>query len=102
MEDWLRRPEVTWNDLPEEFQRLPGEIAEAVEADVKYSGYVARDLERIATLKDMEGKIFPKTLITTRWLVLKKRHDRNCKKSALEPLARPHVFRGSIRPIFLL
>ncbi|MCX6946932.1 MAG: tRNA uridine-5-carboxymethylaminomethyl(34) synthesis enzyme MnmG [Verrucomicrobia bacterium] len=59
LEDWLRRPEVTWNDLPEEFQRLPGEIAEAVEADVKYSGYVARDLERIATLKDMEGKNIP-------------------------------------------
>jgi tRNA uridine 5-carboxymethylaminomethyl modification enzyme len=59
LEDWLRRPEITWNDLPEEFQRVAGEIAEAVEADVKYSGYVARDLERIATLKEMEGKNIP-------------------------------------------
>jgi len=59
LEDWLRRPEITWNDLPEEFQRIPGEIAEAVEADVKYSGYVARDLERIGVLKEMESREIP-------------------------------------------
>ena len=59
LEDWLRRPEITWNDLPEEFQRFPGEIAEAVEADVKYSGYVARDLERIGVLREMENREIP-------------------------------------------
>ena len=59
LEDWLRRPEITWNDLPEEFQRFPGEIAEAVEADVKYSGYVARDLERIGVLREMESREIP-------------------------------------------
>ena len=59
LEDWLRRPHFTWNELPEEFQRLPGEIAEAVEADVKYSGYIARDLERIGTLKEMENREIP-------------------------------------------
>jgi len=59
LEDWLRRPGVSWNDLPEEFQRIPGEIAEAVEADVKYSGYVARDLERIGVLKEMENREIP-------------------------------------------
>ena len=57
--DWLRRPEISWNDLPEEFQRVPGEIAEAVEADVKYSGYVARDMERIGVLKEMESREIP-------------------------------------------
>jgi len=59
LEDWLRRPGISWNDLPEEFQRIPGEIAEAVEADVKYSGYVARDLERIGVLKEMENREIP-------------------------------------------
>jgi len=59
LEDWLRRPGISWNDLPEEFQRVPGEIAEAVEADVKYSGYVARDLERIGVLKEMESREIP-------------------------------------------
>jgi tRNA uridine 5-carboxymethylaminomethyl modification enzyme len=59
LEDWLRRPEASWNDLPEEFQRVPGEITEAVEADVKYSGYVARDLERIGVLKEMESREIP-------------------------------------------
>jgi tRNA uridine 5-carboxymethylaminomethyl modification enzyme len=61
LEDWLRRPEISWNDLPEEFQRVPGEIAEAVEADVKYSGYVARDLERIGVLKEMESREIPES-----------------------------------------
>ena len=59
LEEWLRRPEITWSDLPEEFQRVPGEIAEAVEADVKYSGYVARDLERIGVLREMESREIP-------------------------------------------
>ena len=59
LEDWLRRPEISWNDLPEEFQRVPGEIAEAVEADVKYSGYVAREMERIGILKEMESREIP-------------------------------------------
>jgi len=59
LEDWLRRPNITWNDLPEEFQRVPGEIAEAVEADVKYSGYISRDLERIGTLQEMESREIP-------------------------------------------
>ncbi len=59
LEDWLRRPETTWNDLPEEFQRIPMEIAEAVGADVKYSGYVARDLERIGVLREMESREIP-------------------------------------------
>ena len=61
LEEWLRRPEITWSDLPEGFQRVPGEIAEAVEADVKYSGYIARDLERIGTLKEMENREIPES-----------------------------------------
>ena len=59
LEEWLRRPEISWNDLPDEFQRVSGEIAEAVEADVKYSGYVARDLERIGVLREMESREIP-------------------------------------------
>jgi tRNA uridine 5-carboxymethylaminomethyl modification enzyme len=71
LEDWLRRPEITWNDLPEEFQRLPGEIAEAVEADVKYSGYVARDLERIGVLREMESREIPENFDYTKVVGLK-------------------------------
>ncbi|NDH86708.1 tRNA uridine-5-carboxymethylaminomethyl(34) synthesis enzyme MnmG, partial [bacterium] len=60
LEEWLRRPEITWNDLPEAFQRVPGEVAESVEADIKYSGYITRDLERIGTMKEMESREIPK------------------------------------------
>jgi len=71
LEDWLRRPESTWNDLPEEFQRIPGDIADAVEADVKYSGYVARDLERIGVLKEMENREIPEKFDYTKVIGLK-------------------------------
>ena len=59
LEEWLRRPEITWNDLPEAFQRVPSEVAESVEADIKYSGYITRDLERIGTMKEMESREIP-------------------------------------------
>ena len=72
LEDWLRRPQITWNELPEEFQRVPGEIAEAVEADVKYSGYIARDLDRIGTLKEMESREIPENFNYERVAGLKK------------------------------
>ena len=83
LEDWLRRPEITWNDLPEEFQRLPGEIAEAVEADVKYSGYVARDLERIGVLREMENREIPENFDYSKVIGLKT--EARQKLSAIRP-----------------
>ncbi len=72
LEEWLRRPEITWNDLPEAFQRVPGEVAEAVEADIKYSGYITRDLERIGTMKEMESREIPEGFNYEKVLGIKK------------------------------
>jgi len=72
LEEWLRRPEITWNDLPEAFQRVPGEVAESVEADIKYSGYITRDLERIGTMKEMESREIPEGLNYEKVLGIKK------------------------------
>jgi len=72
LEEWLRRPEMTWNDLPEAFQRIPGEVAESVEADIKYSGYITRDLERIGTMKEMESREIPEGFNYEKVLGIKK------------------------------
>ena len=72
LEEWLRRPEITWNDLPEAFQRIPGEVAESVEADIKYSGYITRDLERIGTMKEMESREIPEGFNYEKVLGIKK------------------------------
>jgi tRNA uridine 5-carboxymethylaminomethyl modification enzyme len=72
LEEWLRRPEITWNDLPEAFQRVPGEVAESVEADIKYSGYISRDLERIGTMKEMESREIPEGFNYEKVLGIKK------------------------------
>ena len=72
LEEWLRRPEITWNDLPEAFQRVPSEVAESVEADIKYSGYITRDLERIGTMKEMENREIPEGFNYEKVLGIKK------------------------------
>jgi tRNA uridine 5-carboxymethylaminomethyl modification enzyme len=72
LEEWLRRPEITWNDLPEAFQCVPGEVAESVEADIKYSGYITRDLERIGTMKEMESREIPEGFNYEKVLGIKK------------------------------
>jgi tRNA uridine 5-carboxymethylaminomethyl modification enzyme len=72
LEEWLRRPEITWNDLPEAFQRVPSEVAESVEADIKYSGYITRDLERIGTMKEMESREIPEGFNYEKVLGIKK------------------------------
>jgi tRNA uridine 5-carboxymethylaminomethyl modification enzyme len=72
LEEWLRRPEITWNDLPEAFQRIPGEVAESVEADIKYSGYITRDLERIGAMKEMESREIPEGFNYEKVLGIKK------------------------------
>jgi len=72
LEEWLRRPEITWNDLPEAFQCVPSEVAESVEADIKYSGYITRDLERIGTMKEMESREIPEGFNYEKVLGIKK------------------------------
>lgn len=70
---------------------MPGEIAEAVEADVKYSGYVTRDIDRIATLKEMEGKNIPENFDYERVVGLKKEARAKLKE------VRPRTFGQAAR-----
>lgn len=55
----LRRPEVTYRSLPIADTNLPEDVAKEVEIQLKYEGYIARDIEQIARFKKLEGKRIP-------------------------------------------
>lgn len=59
LEKWLRMPEARWSDLPAPFNQLAPEVAEQIETDVKYEGYIQRELDQIARQQEMEGKAIP-------------------------------------------
>ncbi|MDD5261936.1 MAG: tRNA uridine-5-carboxymethylaminomethyl(34) synthesis enzyme MnmG [Methylacidiphilales bacterium] len=59
LQDWLRRPDFMWSNLPEEFQSTDSEVADQVETDLKYSGYVARELGQIEKAREMEETLIP-------------------------------------------
>jgi tRNA uridine 5-carboxymethylaminomethyl modification enzyme len=61
----LRRPELTYDSLlPLDPQRpsLPREVAEEVEIQVKYDGYIERQLKEVEKFKSMERQKIPQDL----------------------------------------
>jgi tRNA uridine 5-carboxymethylaminomethyl modification enzyme len=58
----LKRPELTYEALKEidkERSRLSLQVAEQVEIQVKYEGYISRQLEQIEHFKKLENKKIP-------------------------------------------
>jgi tRNA uridine 5-carboxymethylaminomethyl modification enzyme len=55
----LRRPEITYNSLPIADRSLPGDVTQEVEIQLKYEGYIARDLEQIERFRKLEDKSLP-------------------------------------------
>ncbi len=58
----LRRPEIGYSDLmemPLEFPELPGEVREGVEIEIKYEGYIKKQLEQVKKFERMESKKLP-------------------------------------------
>jgi tRNA uridine 5-carboxymethylaminomethyl modification enzyme len=65
MAKWLRRPETTWADLVTRLPELADvarEVAEQVEIDVKYSGYVLRQEQQVARQQRLAEKRIPDSL----------------------------------------
>jgi len=57
---WLRRPEATHGLLPEPIlQQYPDDLWEAVEIELKYAGYIARQEQAIEKLRRSEEKRLP-------------------------------------------
>ena len=55
----LRRPEVSYRDLPNPNPDLTDEVVQQVETAIKYAGYIARQENEIAKFKNLEDKRIP-------------------------------------------
>jgi tRNA uridine 5-carboxymethylaminomethyl modification enzyme len=55
----LRRPEVTYTSLPIADRNIAEDITQEVEIQLKYEGYIARDLEQIERFRRLEDKQLP-------------------------------------------
>ena len=63
--DLLRRPQITYTDLtPIDLRRpdLPAEVIKTVETDVKYAGYIKRELAEVERQKKLEDKFIPEDM----------------------------------------
>lgn len=61
----IRRPELSYDMLApidEERQRLPTEVTEQVEINIKYEGYIKRQLKQVEQFKKMEEKLIPEDI----------------------------------------
>jgi tRNA uridine 5-carboxymethylaminomethyl modification enzyme len=55
----LRRPEITYSDLPQQNRDLSAEAIQQVEIALKYEGYIARQEVEVAKMKSLEDKKIP-------------------------------------------
>jgi len=55
----LRRPEVSYRSLPNANLSLPEDVQQQVEIQIKYAGYIARDVEQIQRFTKLEEKRLP-------------------------------------------
>lgn len=67
LEQLLKRPEIRYRDIMAlEGSSLPDEIADAVEIEVKYEGYIKKHLELVERLRRLEGMAIPPDFDYTR------------------------------------
>jgi tRNA uridine 5-carboxymethylaminomethyl modification enzyme len=55
----LRRPEVTYKSLPTADLELPDDVQQEIEIQIKYEGYILRDIEQIERFRRLEDKRLP-------------------------------------------
>ncbi|HAL91947.1 MAG TPA: hypothetical protein DCM68_02845 [Verrucomicrobia bacterium] len=56
---WLKRPEVDYATMPKRKDDLPPEVAEQVEFELKYEGYIARELRQIEKSEQVSRQRIP-------------------------------------------
>lgn len=55
----LRRPEVTYKNLPDRNLSLSQEVEEAVQTEIKYEGYINRQIVEVEKFRTLESKMIP-------------------------------------------
>ncbi|WP_010630841.1 tRNA uridine-5-carboxymethylaminomethyl(34) synthesis enzyme MnmG [Sporolactobacillus vineae] len=65
-EHLLKRPELGYDDvaglMPEPGWKVPADVREQVEIQIKYEGYISKQLQQVEKMKRMEKKKIPKDL----------------------------------------
>jgi tRNA uridine 5-carboxymethylaminomethyl modification enzyme len=61
LEQMLRRPEISYKDLPSRDDGLSSEVIQQVEIAIKYAGYIDRQQLEVEKFKSLEGKQIPDT-----------------------------------------
>lgn len=64
MSDLIRRPQLNYNDLAQfdsDRTVLPREVSEQVELQIKYEGYISKQLQQIEQMRKLEEKKLPET-----------------------------------------
>lgn len=62
LNDLLKRPEISYDDtaaLDKERPNLPDEVKSRVQTEIKYAGYIAKELAEIERVKKLESKKIP-------------------------------------------
>lgn len=65
LESLLKRPEICWSDLSKidaYCAEASGDVAEQIEIESKYSGYIARQKDEIARQKQFEDTVIPEDM----------------------------------------
>lgn len=59
LDQWLKRPEITYATLPGRAEDLHAEVVQQVEVMTKYDGYIRRELDRIRKAELAEHELIP-------------------------------------------
>ena len=65
MADLIRRPQINYNNIAfidEARPDLSDEVAEQVELQIKYEGYIEKQLEQIEQMRKLEQKVLPNNM----------------------------------------
>ena len=60
--DLVRRPQLSYNDIAEfdaERKQLPSDVCEQVDLQIKYEGYISKQLQQIEQMRKLEEKKLP-------------------------------------------
>ncbi len=66
MADLIRRPELGYDvleEIDEERPELPKEVTDQVEINLKYDGYIKRQMKQVEQFKKMEEKLIPDDIV---------------------------------------
>lgn len=62
LSQFLRMPHSRWEELPEAFQSVASDVRTQVDTDLKYEGYIKRELAHIERARKMEDSLIPEWL----------------------------------------